>query len=104
VVCLAADGSGELRELCTKPFTTSSIRKLRLYADPGGVPNLVDVRLGNIKVQAEEITGHIPLRDQGDGMSIWVILGASAVAVAAAFWVYRKYLRREQESASRGGD
>ena len=48
---------GEPEEIGRMPFTDRTIRPLRLFADPGGSPTAIDVRISQLDVRAEEITG-----------------------------------------------
>ncbi len=61
VVCLAADSVRlEPRELTTIPFVAGTIRPIRVFADSGGSPTALDVRLTNFHLGGQEITGGIP--------------------------------------------
>ena len=60
ILCLYADGDDNLEELCRVDFTTQSVRKVRLFVDPGGEPNYVDAQLTQIRFRAEDIEGDIP--------------------------------------------
>jgi hypothetical protein len=92
VTCLASDGDGELEELGDKiPFTGASVRKLRLFADPGNVPNALDARLIDIHVRAEEIKSDIPLRERESNLVWWLTVGSLVFAAVAGYLGYRRW-------------
>ena len=72
------------------------MRKVRIFADPGGKSNTADIRLGQIKIEADEITGDIPKKERPGGISWWLILAVLAVLGAAAYFAYRKWWREEE--------
>jgi hypothetical protein len=89
LVCLAADGKGELKELCRLPFTAGTVRQIRLYADPGGSPTSLDVWVGGLRVQAQEITGGFPKLEQRGGVGWWPVVIGLCVASGGAL-VFRQ--------------
>jgi hypothetical protein len=91
LIFLAADTpTGELQEIERLPFTDRTIQAVRFYADPGGSPTAVDVRIRQIEVHAEEIAGGVPLRDQGGWSVWWLLLGPVAAGVGVLLlWLWR---------------
>lgn len=91
VFCLVADDLKETpREIAKIPFTAETVRKVRLYADPGGSPTAVDVRLGGFKARAEEITGGVAERDQGIAWGRYLLFAAIVGIAVAGFVVWRR--------------
>jgi hypothetical protein len=91
VICLVGDGDKEpLRELHRYEFTTGPIRKVRLCADTGGSPTAMDVRLGELRIRAEQITGGIPLREVEGGWVWWLTGLAVLVLAAVGYWLWRR--------------
>jgi hypothetical protein len=92
ILCLFADGDETLEELCRVPFTTQSVRKVRLFVDPGGEPNYVDVKLTQIRFRAEEIEGDIPESERSSAWIWWVgvTLFVLAFGVLLGLWWRQK--------------
>lgn len=89
LIFLAADEGGELQEIKRLPFTDETIRTLRLFADQGGSPTMVDVLVRQIEIRAEEITGGVAERDART--SAWWWLPAAIPACAALLlWRWRR--------------
>lgn len=89
VICLTADGTGDLVEQRRIPFTTETVRKVRFFADPGNAPTNMDARLTKIHLRAEEITTNTPLSEAG-GWGWWITGGALLIlAIAAGLVIYR---------------
>src|SRR5262249_32231296 len=64
LVFLTADApDAELEEVDRLPFTDRTIRAVRLFADDGGSATAVDVRLKDIAIRAEEISGGLPQKE-----------------------------------------
>jgi len=94
ILCLASEKEGEdPAEVGRFPFTDTTVRKIRLLADPGGSPTGMDARLFDFKARAEEITGGTPERELAGGWGWWITIGA-VLAFALAFLGYRR--RRAQ--------
>jgi hypothetical protein len=88
LVFLAADNTAEpLVEIKRLPFTDRTIRVVRFFADPGGSPTALDVRVRDVSVRAEEITGGVPERDR-QGSSWWWLWGLPVVG-GVGFWYWR---------------
>ena len=90
LVCLAADKpKDEPRELCRLEFNGSTITKIRVYADPGGSPTAIDARIGNLQVRAAEITGGVPLSEQGRSWAwLWITLALILLPILG-LWLWR---------------
>jgi hypothetical protein len=91
ITCLATGSDGSLEEIRDKiPFTTASVRKVRLFADPGDTPNEVEARLLDLRVQAEDIKSDI---ERTSRLWWWLTAGALVLVAAAAYVSYRRWAR-----------
>jgi len=89
VTCLASESYEDApSELCKVPFTAKMVNKVRLFADPGDAPNLVDGKLADVAIKADEITG-TPRPDRGVG-GLWLTVAALAVLALLGWWYYRR--------------
>ena len=89
LVFLAADSlTAELAEIHRVNFTDETIRGVRFFADPGGSPTALEARLGDMTMQAEEITGGIPKRDQEGFPWQWPAIGVAALLVGVVLWLF----------------
>lgn len=96
LVCLASEKADEEpAEVGRFPFTDTTVRKIRLFADPGGAPNAIDARLFDFKARAEEITGATPERELAGGYGWWLTVGA-LLAVGVGYLIHRR--RRQRAS------
>lgn len=86
-----------LEEIQRWPFTDRTIRAVRLFADPGGAPTAVDVRLRQIEVRAEEITGGQPRSELGRWRWWWPAAAGVALVAAGAFVVARRNARGQDD-------
>ena len=89
LICLVGEGKKEPEEIQRIPFTLSTIKKVRIFADSGGSPEALDARLGNIKIRADEITGSIPKSDMPGGIG-WLVVAGLFVVAAIAYYVFRR--------------
>lgn len=100
---LAADAPGDpLRELKTVPFTAGTVRSLRLAGDAGNSPTTLDVRVTELVVRAEELTGGIPEMEirAGWGRTVAGVVAAALVLVGVALaWRRRRKRRRGEPEA-----
>jgi hypothetical protein len=101
LIGLTADGESDpLQEIGRLPFTDETIRAVRLFADPGGSPTVVDVRLRRIEMRAEQVTGGVAEKDVL--VSYWwlvalvVILSASAAVMWLLWREYRKQFANDE--------
>jgi hypothetical protein len=99
LIFLAAEDGGELREIDRMPFTEETIRAVRFFADPGGSPTVVDVRVRQIEMRAEEITGGVTEKDASLSPWWWLLLliPLSAAAAGGGFWFW--WSRRQKADA-----
>lgn len=90
VVWLVADTPYDpLRELARLPFTMGTVRPLRVFADAGGSPTPVDVRVTALAVRAEELAGGIPeIGREGSGW--WLGLIVAGLLLASVVWWRRR--------------
>jgi hypothetical protein len=96
IICLASDGLNEpMKELERVPFTAGTLRPLRVYADNGGSSLPVDVKVVNLILQAEEVTGGIP--EIGRESYAWIVglvISTSVItALSVFFWRARRRRR-----------
>ena len=92
IVCLTADGAGELEERCRIPFSNGTVRKVRIFADPGNSPTSLDAGLSKIAIKAGAISAQIPLSEPAGlsgGFIALVIASVVVIIVLSAFWVQR---------------
>jgi hypothetical protein len=92
VLCLVADGTDTLEELDRIKFTKASIHQVRLFADPGNSPTLVDARLTQIRFRAEEIQSDIPESERSSTWLWWLAASLLVLGVAAlvGIWWWRR--------------
>ena len=73
LIFLSADAPADpLREIDRLPFTDRTIRAVRVFADAGGSPTAVDVRLRQIDIRAEEIADGVPQREPRQWSWAWL--------------------------------
>ncbi len=97
LVFLTADSpDGELREIDRLPFTGETLRQVRVFADPGGSPTAVDVRVSRLTVRAEEITSGVAKRDKREAGWWWLGL-LVPVAGLVVWWRWRVRRRRDED-------
>jgi len=90
LICLASDKPGaDLAEIGRFPFTDTTVRKVRLFADSGGSPTPIDARFFDFKVRAEEIAGGIVQREVTGGLGWWITAGVITTLVIGVV-VYRR--------------
>ena len=92
IVCLAADSIRfEPHELVTIPFVPGAIRPVRIFADSGGAPTALDVRLTNFQIRAQEITGGIPeIGNSNFAYLGWIIVGVAGIlGLSGLLWQRR---------------
>ncbi len=91
LVFLTADKpADELEEVQRLPFTDRTIQVVRLFADPGGSPTAVDVRLRQIDMRAEEATAGVPKSEAVTSPWWWLLLAVPAAVVVllvGAWWL-----------------
>jgi hypothetical protein len=92
LIFLVSDSpTGPPEEVDRLPFTDQTIRVVRVFADPGGSPTAVDVRVRQMEVRAEEITGGIPERDQQTSRWWWLLALVPTAGVPLVwFWRARR--------------
>jgi hypothetical protein len=106
LIFLAADDPGdELKEIGRLPFTDRTIRPVRIFVDAGGSPTMVDVRVRDLQMRAESLTGGVPTKEEA--VSIWRYVWILAViaSLGLLFWrwhVHQRQFREENEEAPRG--
>lgn len=103
LIGLTADSESDpFQEIGRLPFTDETIRTVRLFADPGGSPTVVDVRLRRIEMRAEQVTGGVAEKDV---VSYWwvpvLIVGLILTFCAGIGWLlwreYRKQYANDEE-------
>jgi hypothetical protein len=89
LIFLAAESpSGPLEEIGRLAFTDHTIQTVRIYADPGGSPTAVDVRVRDVRVKADEITGGMPEIAPGTATRWWLWGGLGAIGAAFLFCLW----------------
>lgn len=96
LIFLRADAPTDpLTEFDRLPFTDRPIRAVRVFADPGGSPTALDVRVSQIEIRAEEIgAGNLRSEDR-PGVRRWLWLAIPAASGAFGYWFWRTRRRRE---------
>lgn len=98
LIFLRADSPTEsLEEVDRLPFTDRTIRTVRLFADPGGSPTAVDVRLRQIEIRAEEIASGVPQLEPKSASWGWLWAVVSVAGGALGFRVWRVHRRQEPQ-------
>jgi hypothetical protein len=95
VICLTADGSKDPLEERQRVPLTQAVGQVRFFADAGGSPTLVDARLGQMRVQADEITGGFAKSEQPWTMPWWAIVAMSLFGVTVVLVLVRQRLLRQ---------
>jgi hypothetical protein len=102
LVFLTADApDAELEEVDRLPFTERTIRAVRLFADDGGSATAVDVRLKDIAIRAEEITGGLPQKEGGTSAWWWLAAFVPAAGAGLVFWRWRASRDRSDQNGAR---
>ncbi len=87
---LSADTPTEpLREIDRLPFTDRTIRAVRVFADSGGSPTAVDVRVGQIEIRAEEIASGLPKREPKQWSWTWLWVVVAVAGGGLGLWTWR---------------
>ena len=92
IVCLVADKpTEEPRELARVPFSTGTIKQIRLFADTGGSPTDLDARLANLQVTTvtEEITAGTPRSEERIAWGWWLTVLGAILLPFLGYWLYR---------------
>jgi hypothetical protein len=98
VVFLTADGpKADFEEAGRLPFTDRMIRVVRLFADDGGSPTVVDVRARDVSIRAEEITGGVSEREQRRSPWVWLWLAVPASGAGLLLWYWRARRRQDDD-------
>jgi hypothetical protein len=92
IVCLTADGAGELEERCRIPFSNGTVRKVRIFADPGNTATSLDASLSKIAIKAGAISAQIPLSEPtglSGGFMALVIVSVGVIIVLTILGIRR---------------
>jgi hypothetical protein len=96
VFLTAETPDGDLQEVDRLPFTDHTIRAVRFFADPGGSPSSVEVRVKDVTVRAGQITGGIPQKAQVTAGWWWLcLLLPPAGGLLYWFWHARRHKPEE---------
>jgi hypothetical protein len=102
IFLVSDDPAGPLQEVERLPFTDQTIRAVRFFADPGGAPTAVDVRVREIVVRAEVITDGVPhLEKMGPTWWPWVVFPLAGLVSLGLWRVYRNRAGRVLQFTSR---
>jgi hypothetical protein len=94
LICLvSAKPATDPEELCRVEFP-GIIRKVRLFADPGGSPNVLDARLTKVRIQAEDIITDVLERAPGTSIGWWLATAAIGIGLGLLL-IYRTSRVRE---------
>jgi hypothetical protein len=100
LIFLAGDGpEGELQELDRLPFPDRTVRTMRLFGSPAGSASGVDVRIREIRIRAEEITGGVTEK-VANAWNWWWFLVLVPILGFVLFWVWRRHLRTSRGAAA----
>lgn len=83
------DLAAEMKEVGRLPFAMGTVRSVRLHADAGGSPTVVDARLRQVRVRADEITGGVPEAEHKASAWWWWLLAAGAFGAGLLVWRWR---------------
>ncbi len=98
LVFLTADSpAAPLEEVERLPFTDGTIGAVRFFADTGGSPTALDVRVRAIQIRAEEIAAGTPQREHR-ARSWWWLWLVVAVAGGVPLWRLRRAHRRRADA------
>jgi hypothetical protein len=103
LVFLAADGpNASLEEIDRLRFTTATIRSVRVFADNGGSPTALDVRVKEMPVRAEQIAMGAPPKPPATdwGRWGWALLAVTGLVLLA--WLWRAYHRWSEDEVESG--
>jgi hypothetical protein len=104
VVFLVADSpQEELREVMRLAFPEGKVRRTCLFADQGRSMTLLDAKLTDIRVRAEEIAPAIREREQSFAWGRWLTYGSFAVVGTVLFILYRREKRQQAQEAQGTG-
>jgi hypothetical protein len=99
LICLTSDGTGELQDLCPKfLFNSGTVRRVLMFADPGGASTNMDARLSQIHLRAEEITTSRPKSEASSSIGWW-LAAAGLVIVVLGILVWRTLRSRARSAA-----
>jgi hypothetical protein len=91
---LAAEGPEvELQVIGRLPFTDRTLRRVRVFADTGGSPTALDVRVWDVDVRAEEINAGKPVL-QPPSASRWWLWASLPCAGLLLFGLWRRHRRK----------
>ena len=103
IVCLTADDDGELEERCRIPFSNGTIRKVRVFADPGDSATSLDASLSKIEIKAGAISAKIPLSEPTGPSGALIVVAILSVSLVAALLIRRiRRSRSTLDDATRG--
>jgi hypothetical protein len=82
LACLAAEGkSNSFREIDQFEIGNEDVNMIRVAADNGGSPTLVDVRINSVTVVADELGTPTPLAPPSSRWPLWLAAGVVLAAV-----------------------
>ncbi len=101
LIFLSADAPPDpLKEIDRRTFSDRTIRTVRLFADPGGSPTAVDVRVRQIEIRAEEIAAGVPQSEPRQWTWAWLWAVVPAAGGALVLWKWRADRRGRRQSRS----
>jgi len=105
LVFLTADTpDGDLQEVDRLPFTDHTIRAVRFFADTGGSPSSVEVRVKDVAIRAGQITGGMPQKVQATSGWWWLcLLIPPAGGLLYWYWHARRHRPEERKAKAAPG-
>jgi hypothetical protein len=94
LIFLASDDpAAPPKEVGQLPFTDGTVRAVRFFADTGGSPTAVDVRVRDIQARAEQITGGVPRREAVRSRWWWALALVPVAGAGLLLWRWRAHRR-----------
>jgi hypothetical protein len=101
LIFLSADApSDALQEIDRLPFTDRTIRAVRVFADAGGSPTAVEIRVRQIDLRAEEIASGVPQSEPRQWRWAWLWAVVPAAGGALLFWAWRVHRVKTRRAGS----
>jgi hypothetical protein len=106
VLSAAREGSSDFKGLYQFDLGSADVVVLRVGANPGNVPNPLDVRLRDFRARFKGVAaslGVVPEAERGSHLLLALALAAAIALAGLLFWLYRRRAeKREASRAARG--
>jgi Protein of unknown function (DUF1583) len=91
LACLAAEGKSDaFREIDRFEIGYEDVNMIRVAADNGGSPTLVDVRVNSLRVVADELGTPTPLAPPSSHWPFWLGIGVVLAVVGVYIFLRRR--------------